>query len=218
MKHTILFFLTASVSITSVAHQPIMDMAPRWNNGYGVQTRVEHANSETTTWVEGVYTFKPSVRMTLKVPYVDGEMGNAIFAVPLKRYTNEGSLTYNWSITPSVRMPTDGGNDWDAGLSVSYSSETPGLYQLYDVYTLGDKTGIDVNVGWSFPDGKGSSWFTLWDISAQDTDSGQRVLTGPVVVYFKRNVVMRAEYKVPAYDHDDEWKGNFINFGIGIVY
>ena len=115
-------------------------------------------------------------------------------------------------------MPTDGGNDWDAGLSVSYSSETPGLYQLYDAYTLGDKTGIDVNVGWSFPDGNGSSLFTLWDISAQDSDSGQRVLTGPVLVYFKRNVVMRAEYKVPAYDHDDEWKGNFINFGIGIVY
>ena len=64
MKHSILFFLTASVSITAVAHQPIMDMAPRWNNGYGVQTRVEHANSESTTWVEGVYTFKPSVRIT----------------------------------------------------------------------------------------------------------------------------------------------------------
>lgn len=218
MKHLILALLAASFGIGAFAHQPIMDMAPRWNNGYGIQTRVEHTNSETTTWVEGVYTVKPSVRMTLKVPYVDGEMGNAIFAVPLKRYTNEGSLTYNWSITPSVRMPTDGGDDWDAGLSVSYSSETPGFYQLYDVYTLGDKTGLDVNIGWSFPDGKGSSWFTLWDISAQESDSGERVLTGPVLVYFKRNVVMRAEYKVPAYDHDDDWKGNFINFGIGIVY
>ncbi len=218
MKRPVLILLAWGLSASALAHQPIMDMAPRWNNGYGVQTRVEHFNSKTTAWLEGVYTFKPAVRMTLKIPYEDSEIGNAIFAVPLKRYFNEGAFTSNWSITPSVRMPTGKGNDWDAGLSLSYSSETPGFYQLYDLYTLDDKVGLDINVGRVFPDGKGSAWFALWDITAVDSDSGQRVLTGPVAVYFRQNLVLRAEYKLPAYDHDNDWKGNYISFGVGLVY
>lgn len=210
--------LGLGASNTAQAHQPIMDMAPRWNNGYGIQTRVEHANSETTAWLEGVYTFKPSVRMTLKIPTVDGEVGDAILAVPLKRYANKGGFTSNWGFTPSVRMPTGGGSDWDAGLSVSYSSETRDFYQLYDLYALGDGRGLDINIGAVHANGKGSSWFTLWDVSAFDSDSGQRILTGPVVVYFKRNLVMRAEYKFAAYDNDEDWKGDYFSFGIGIVY
>lgn len=218
MKYIWLALLTAGASGYVLGHQPIMDMAPRWNNGYGVQTRLEYANSETTTWIEGVYTFKPAVRMTLKLPHADGDIDNAILGVPLKRYTNRGSLTYNWSITPSLRIPLDGSDDWDKGLSLSYSSETPNIFQLYDLYTLGDSSGIDINVGWVHPDGKGSSWFTLWDISALDSKSGQRILTGPVLVYFKRNIVARLEYKVSAYDNDEDWQGDFVSFGIGIVY
>ena len=48
MKQT-LFVLFLALAGNLYAHQPVMDMAPRWNNGYGVQTRVEQANSETTT-------------------------------------------------------------------------------------------------------------------------------------------------------------------------
>ena len=220
------------------AHQPVMDMAPRWNNGYGFQTRIEHSDKKTTTWLEGVYTFKPSVRMTLKLPYIDSHakqhsgsgaknyaasgMGNAILAVPLKRYKNAGAFTSNWGITPSVRMPTGNSNtednDWDMGLSVSYSSESRKVYELYDIYTLDDKVGIDINWGLVHADGNGSSWFTLWDISAQESSSGERILTGPVLVYFKRNIIARAEYKFAALDNDDDWTGDVISFGIGIVY
>ena len=218
MKPLLCFICSLVISNLALAHQPVMDMAPRWNGGYGFQTRAEHANSETTTWVEGVYTFKPAVRMTLKVPYSDGSVGDAIFAVPLKRYTNRGGFTANWGLTPSVRMPTGGGNDWDAGLSLSYSSETSSVYQFYDLYTLGDQTGIDINAGLVHADGEGSSWFTLWDVSMLDSDSGQRVLTGPVLVYFKRNFILRAEYKAAAYDNDDDWSGDYFSFGIGFVY
>lgn len=227
MKRLILTVLIINISTQVFAHQPTMDMAPRWNNGYGVQTRIEHANSETTTWLEGVYTFKPSVRMTLKIPVANGKIGSSIFAVPLKYYINNRDFTSNWGFTPSLRIPTGDGNDWDAGLSVSYSSETPNFYQFYDVYTLGDDTGVDINVGLVHPDGNGSAWFTLWDISAFDSGSGQRIfdsdseqriLTGPVLVYFKRNIIVRAEYKFVAYDDDVNWEGDFFSLGIGFVY
>ena len=83
----LLLLATASTFTSQVtAHQPVMDMAPRWNGGYGAQTRITHANNTTTTWLEGVYTFKPALRMTLKVPYSDGKNGDAIVAMPIKRY------------------------------------------------------------------------------------------------------------------------------------
>ena len=72
------------------AHQPVMDMAPRWKGGYGFQIRHEYRKSDkllnddsevsnpfnrkkrvNKTWFEGIYTFKREVRLTLKVPYVD---------------------------------------------------------------------------------------------------------------------------------------------------
>lgn len=211
------------------AHQPVMDMAPRWNNGYGFQTRIEHTDNKTTSWLEGVYTFTSSVRVTLKLPNIeshsdryDSGSGNAIIAVPLKHYKNDGAFTSNWSITPSLRMPTGSSasedNDWDAGLSVSYSSESKKIYTLYDVYALDDTLGVDINWGFSYADDRGSSWFTLWDISAQESDSGQRILTGPVLVYFKRNIIARAEYKFAALDNDKDWRGDSITLGIGLVF
>lgn len=210
--------MLAALAGSAWAHQPVMDMAPRWSGGYGVQTRLEHANSDSTLWLEGVYTFRPSLRVTAKLPFNDGELGDAILAVPLKRYYNRGGFTSNWGLTPQVRVPSGGGNDWDLGLSLSYSSETPDFFQLYDLYTLGGDTGLDINVGRVFPSGRGSSWFTLWDVSAFDSDAGRRVLTGPVLVFFRGNVVFRAEFKFPAYDDDRKWDGNYASLGVGWVY
>ena len=221
MKQLIALFVLltiGSVSSQAYAHQPVMDMAPRWNGGYGAQTRITHANDTTTTWVEGVYTFKPALRMTLKVPYSDGKTGDAILAMPIKRYKNDGASTSNWGLTPSVRMPTGGGSNWDAGLSLSYSAESKDYYQLYDVYRLGDTTGIDINAGMSHADGKGSSWFTLWDITARDSDSGQYLLSGPVLVYLKGNVIVRGEYKFAVHDNDKQWDGDYLSIGLGMVF
>ncbi len=74
------------------AHQPVMDMAPRWEDGFGIQVRHEYRTSDTlldgddevsnpldrertihTTWVEAVYTLQREVRFTLKVPILDQE-------------------------------------------------------------------------------------------------------------------------------------------------
>ncbi|MBN4081119.1 hypothetical protein JYT44_02010 [Caldithrix abyssi] len=76
--------------VTIWAHQPVMDMAPRWKGGYGIQFRYENIirdrltyngklvsnpfglQSETSTlWVEGVYTFTRAHRLTFKLPLVE---------------------------------------------------------------------------------------------------------------------------------------------------
>lgn len=210
----VLLFVSGSAAF---AHQPVMDMAPRWADGYGFQARIENFDSQTIVWAEGVYTFKKSVRATFKLPYHDGEFGGLILGVPLKKYVNDGRKTSNWSITPSAQLPTGTQSEWDAGLSLSYSSETPKYYQLYDLYSWGDRTGLDINVGLALP-GKGSGKFLIWDISMLTSDEGDRVQTGPVFVYFKKNMMFRAEYKALVYERDSDWSGGYVNIGIGFVY
>lgn len=145
-----------------------MDMASRWADGYGIQTRLEHFDSDTTTWVEGVYTWNRSIRATFKLPFRDGELGDAILGLLVKRYTNAGRSTSNWSITPSVQLPT--GDEGD------------------------------------------------WDFSVLTSDEGDRVQSGPVFVYFKRNLMSRTEYRTRVGERDSAWSGGYYSLGIGIVY
>ena len=140
-----------------------------------------------------------------------------IAGLPLKQYFNEGAITGNWSVTPSVQLPTGEDGEWDLGVSLSYSSETPTFYQLYDLYSWGDRTGLDVNVGFAFP-GQGAGRFALWDVSLLASDEGDRIQTGPVFVYFRKNMMFRAEYKHLAWERDSDWSGGFFNVGIGFVY
>ncbi|MBL4888866.1 MAG: transporter [Candidatus Lindowbacteria bacterium] len=72
------------------AHQPVMDMAPRWKGGYGFQTRYESRYSDkrlngsaevanpsalnkrvSKVWLEGIYTHTRELRFTAKLPYID---------------------------------------------------------------------------------------------------------------------------------------------------
>ena len=83
----LLFFIFTAAP--SYADQPVMDMAPRWEKGYGMQIRQEYYGSSklldgnnkidnplgleryvSKTWLEGVYTFNRSVRTTFKLPFV----------------------------------------------------------------------------------------------------------------------------------------------------
>jgi len=87
--------LALGLSMTSInpmvwAHQPVMDMAPRWEDGSGAQVRHEWRSSDTlkdgdseidnplgrrrrvdTTWIEGIYTVKRELRFSFKLPWVD---------------------------------------------------------------------------------------------------------------------------------------------------
>ncbi|MGC6424947.1 MAG: hypothetical protein ACON4O_08190 [Lentimonas sp.] len=72
---------------TSHADQPIMNMMPRWDGGYGFQVRAEHIHRSdlkqgsdvlgrgftediSKLHLEGVYTWDRSIRMTFKLPYI----------------------------------------------------------------------------------------------------------------------------------------------------
>jgi len=75
------------LSAQSFADQPIMNMMPRWDGGYGFQVRSEYTHrgdllqgdriigagfSEDIhqLHLEGVYTWDKSIRLTMKLPYV----------------------------------------------------------------------------------------------------------------------------------------------------
>lgn len=85
----ILLALSATVTHNARADQPVMDMAPRWEKGYGFQIRQEFYGSDkllkgknktsntsgqkryvSKTWLEGVYTINRSIRVTFKLPFV----------------------------------------------------------------------------------------------------------------------------------------------------
>ena len=272
----------------ALAHQPVMDMAPRWADGYGFQIRQEHygahklkqgsqrtgnplglKRSVDTTWLEGVYTFKPQLRATIKIPYVRQRrtrelggravrqrrsgLGDVIVGLPLKHYKNRGAKTENWGITPSLRLPTgshsgafpisDG--SWDVGIGASYSAETPLIYQFYNAYywhqgsgsrgmQSGDVLGVDINVGLHplHSNEDNSGLFTLWDVSVHHQNEpnsrnlttasgGDRVQTGPVLVYYRQSFMARAEFKFLAYERVDGTitsRGNEFSLAVGFAF
>ena len=167
-----LFLLTLLSSQSALADQPIMNMMPRWDQGYGWQVISETINRDSLLdgkkslgpglyedihklHLEGVYTWDKSIRMTIKVPYiVDAQrtvldstgnivkqqtsgLGDIKLALPLKKYFNEDGYSGNWSLTPSLTLPTgekDNSDftlpdrEWALGLGVSYEVES---YQFF---------------------------------------------------------------------------------------
>jgi len=91
MKRSLLWIFVFLNSVGGLwAHQPVMDMAPRWQGGYGFQIRQENTRSDTlrqgdsevsdagdvkkevdTTWLEGIYTFERWIRLSLKIPWIN---------------------------------------------------------------------------------------------------------------------------------------------------
>ena len=268
------------------AHQPVMDMAPRWNNGYGFQIRHEYRYSDDliekndklsnplslerkihTTWLEGVYTFDRSRRVTIKIPWVDKArttsiggiavkqtdrgLGDIILAVPLKYYRNKASSTDNFGFTPSLRVPSGktggdypiGDGSWDAGISLSYSNESPDFYQFYDLFYWfntegdrdqeeGDQLGLDINWGIHpyHNNDTNAGMFLMFDVTTRYKDegfkisgnnAGTRVSVGPALVLYQGNTMFRAEYKFPVYEYALEQQvsyGNELNIGIGFTF
>ena len=108
MKKSLFLFSIWTCSFSVLAHQPVMDMAPRWNEGFGFQVRYQNYGSDDlmdgdseisnplglrrfvdTVWLEGVYTFDRSIRATFKLPYVDQRRTKNIGGVGV-RQSNSG--------------------------------------------------------------------------------------------------------------------------------
>ena len=281
MKRSIALGSLWLVAVTSVlGHQPVMDMAPRWAGGYGVQLFQVHSIADDlrhgqttlpnpnglgsrvdTTWLEGVYTFRREFRITAKVPYVDksrqwlrnGEvirqtghgLGDIIIGAPIKKYVNKRGYTYNLSLTPNLRLPTGSTDDdwavgdgsWDAGLSLSYSFETPKWYYLYDLYYWkngsgrnfdhGDELAFDANIGWhAWHDGdNGRGLFLMLDIAARHLKPGKNqmvdpagdtIAVGPVAMYYHEDWMLKFEYRQVVYDKAKAMRfGNHRRFALG---
>ena len=116
--------------VSAWAHQPVMDMAPRWQGGYGFQVRHESYGSDKLlsgdaeignpfnlekevdiTWLEGIYTFRREVRLSVKAPFVDQRrtvlqngtpvnlsgsgLGDVEVGMLFKRYKNQAAATGN---------------------------------------------------------------------------------------------------------------------------
>jgi len=261
----IFLFLQFSLLDLSWGHQPVMDMAPRWEGGYGFQVRQEYfftdklinksdsassgpatSQSVNKTWFEGVYTFKRWLRTSFKIPYISQKktvkenginkvkkgngIGDLTLGLLLKSYTNLGEKTWNWAITPSVRVPTGstsgelpvGDGSYDFGVSFSSSIETEYIFQLYDLFfwkngkgkrgaNEGDEVGLDINVGLHpyHNNLKNQGLFIFVDVSARYQGSGQQIgkktggtklYSGPIVMFYKSNWMARAEYSIPVYE------------------
>jgi len=276
----------SSITPGAFAHQPVMDMAPRWQQGYGGQVRYENRYSDTVlegsskvdnplgrdrsvhkTWLEGVYTFRREVRATIKVPFVYQErisvingqavkqkgsgIGDLILGLPLKYYKNRKGSTHNVGFTPSVRLPTGissggfppGDGSTDPGFSLSYGYENKFWYHFYDLFywvnnqgvsgiDQGDELGFDSNIGiHPYHDNEtNSGMFVMLDMTARyetkgkdrgGATGGTRLSLGPVLVLYRRNIMFRAEYKIPVYERrsgSGVARGNELNVGIGITF
>lgn len=85
MKFAALILALTTTSL--LADQPIMNMMPRWDGGYGWQIISEHTRKRDLldgdqslgaglyedihkVHLEGVYTWDKSIRMTVKIPYI----------------------------------------------------------------------------------------------------------------------------------------------------
>ena len=269
-----------------IAHQPVMDMAPRWQGGWGFQLRYEHwgsskllqdsnelsnpfaiSHSVNKTWLEGVYTFRREVRLTIKLPYIDQSrmipregsivretgsgIGDVVIGVPLKRYKNKQQSTGNLALTPSIRLPTGstrdafpvGDGSTDVGMSLSASFERANLYQYYDLFywnngsgdrgiDQGNELGLDINIGWHPMHNNltNTGVFLMLDLSARlesrgvddlGVTGGKRLSAGPVLVWYRRGMMLRAEWKHPFFESVNGVqlsRGNEYSFGIGFVF
>ncbi len=96
--------LVAGLPAPGRAHQPVMDMAPRWQGGWGFQVRNEYRFSDellsgdsdvsnpqgrerkvNTTWLEGVYTFKRELRLTAKIPWLEQSRVSVVNGAAVKQ-------------------------------------------------------------------------------------------------------------------------------------
>lgn len=256
MKNKFYFYLFPCILF---AHQPVMDMAPRWSGGYGFQIRYESFGSDKTIldkdlsstyyqetyWLEGVYTWHRSRRITFKIPYNSVEnstddivsshhsVGDLILALPLKKYSNFKRSTQNFGFTPQIRIPfgeqkTHLDGLYGAGVSLSYSAESFRYYQMYDLYawTYNDRDpmmGLDVNLGIHpiHNNATNTGLFIMWDLTSKWDEASTVIQTGPVLVPYKHKIMARFEVKFPIVENGNDTqlsKGIFINTGIGFIF
>lgn len=230
-------------------------------NPLGLSRRVN------TTLLEGVYTFDRSKRITVKIPWVEQTrvtnisgtavkqksegLGDVIVGVPLRKYINYRDWTSNFSLTPSIRFSTGQTEDdypisdgsTDAGLSLSYSAESPEWFGSADLFHWfnhkgergqheGDETGLDITLGKIiYHNGKKSAGaqiqldmgarYKAEGLTLSGNNPGTRVFAGPAFTYFQGPTYFRVVYNIPIYEDAKETTvsyGDQLDIGMGWVF
>ena len=252
------------------ADEPIMNMMPRWDDGWGFQFIEEYrferdlleedrkAYAGFTEDVhllhfQGVYTWDKSIRFTAKLPYVldarrempdglggkrvehDNGIGDATFALPLKKYFNLDGRSGSWTFKPMVRMPFAGtdeyeiyDNEWGNGLGLAYESETSKFH--FHVSTSGwvyhgnepFESWSSLDLGYNF-NAWGSNGALMWETDFHYEDDGSETLSSGPALYWNINDTahFRLEWKHDIYDRQgvlDHGNGDVFKFSLGFVF
>ncbi len=150
--------------------QPIMNMMPRWDGGYGYQLRTEYINrsdllrgdevvgegfSESIykLHLEGVYTWDRSIRLTLKMPYVIEARREQLVngAKQSERTSKLGDMTFALPLKKYFNRDGSSGS-WTLApqLRVPTASKT-NAYDIYDrEWGLGLALGYEIETSTSF--------------------------------------------------------------------
>lgn len=224
--------LLCLLTVPVTADQPIFNEMPRWSDGWGFQwiheyrhdrdllsgrSKVGHGFTEDIhiLHLEGVYTWKKSIRMTAKIPFVldarrevlgagggklvqhDEGLGDVTLALPLKRYFNLDGRSGSWTLAPQLRIPFAKDDtyavydhQWGHGLSLGYDTETYnyliGVGATAWVFHGGDEAELSASIDL----GRnlrafGSSGHVKWETDFHHEDDGTFVITAGPALYWR---------------------------------
>lgn len=204
--------------------------------------------------LEGVYTWDKSIRMTAKIPYVidaerelpassgsitqrDRGLGDITLALPLKKYFNLSRRSGSWTLAPQVLLPTSGDdsyeiydNDWGAGLSTGYETETPefifgvsaGVWTFFGNDPFEASASLDLGRNFIFGNRSGH---LKWENDLVYENDGSTSLTYHSGPAFYLRVTdtwhLRVSYKYDVYDRQgtpDHGRGDRFTSGIAAVF
>jgi hypothetical protein len=168
------------------AHQPIMDMAPRWSGGSGFQIRQEYratdevldGRDETSnvfnrtqrvrqTWFEGVYTFRKETRVTFKLPWIDHETDSLRGGVPV-RESGRGFGDLILAV-PLKRYKNEPGKTRNFGITPSLRLPTGATGDTFPVADGSWDPGLSVSYST-----ENRNFYSLWDVWYRSNGAGRR--------------------------------------------
>ncbi len=178
--------LAWAIAGSAIAHQPVMDMAPRWDEGWGFQVRQEYRVSDDlldgssdapnpfnrtrrtrSTWLEGVYTFQRELRVTLKVPWVEQERKILRGGVPVRESGRGfGDLMIG---VPVKKYFNEGGHTGNFGITPSIRIPTGATSDSFPVSDGSWDFGLSGSYSRSYP------WlYQFYDVFYWSNGSGRR--------------------------------------------
>lgn len=152
-RRLILFFIAILYELSTVyADQPIMNMMPRWDGGYGFQVLTEHIHNSdlkkgdktirsdysediTKLHLQAVYTWNRSTRMTFKLPYITNARRENIAPSgqrEIQSYEGLGDITLALPLKKYFNLATRSGS-WTLAPQIRIpSGEKANSYQVPD--------------------------------------------------------------------------------------